>query len=124
MPQKVLRAVKHELDLIRSLKYAPYFLPVFSIVRFTRSQGILCQGRRRSTSLVARPGCVSSRAFHTSGHCRSRRVRAEIEQCGGYATRHSIEKAHGLPSAQAVVASPDRVSIGEQPDQMRPCKCH
>ncbi|KQV83532.1 error-prone DNA polymerase [Rhizobium sp. Root1220] len=45
LPQKVLRAVRHELDLIRSMKYAPYFLTVFSIVRFARSQGILCQGR-------------------------------------------------------------------------------
>jgi error-prone DNA polymerase len=27
------------------MKYAPYFLTVFSIVRYARSQGILCQGR-------------------------------------------------------------------------------
>jgi error-prone DNA polymerase len=27
------------------MKYAPYFLTVYSIVRFARSQGILCQGR-------------------------------------------------------------------------------
>ncbi len=33
------------LDLIRTMKYAPYFLTVFSIVRFARSQAILCQGR-------------------------------------------------------------------------------
>ncbi|MFB2605350.1 error-prone DNA polymerase, partial [Rhizobium phaseoli] len=45
LPQKVLRAVRHELDLIREMKYAPYFLTVFSIVKFARSQGILCQGR-------------------------------------------------------------------------------
>ncbi|MBW9115686.1 error-prone DNA polymerase [Rhizobium cauense] len=45
LPRKVLKVVKHELDLIRSMKYAPYFLTVFSIVRFARSQGILCQGR-------------------------------------------------------------------------------
>lgn len=45
LPQKVLRAIKHELDLIRTMKYAPYFLTVFSIVRFARSKGILCQGR-------------------------------------------------------------------------------
>jgi error-prone DNA polymerase len=41
----VLKVVRHELDLIRTMKYAPYFLTVFSIVRFARSQGILCQGR-------------------------------------------------------------------------------
>ncbi|MDQ0322990.1 error-prone DNA polymerase [Pararhizobium capsulatum DSM 1112] len=45
LPDNVLTTVRHELDLIRSMKYAPYFLTVFSIVRFARSQGILCQGR-------------------------------------------------------------------------------
>ncbi|WP_438748295.1 error-prone DNA polymerase [Pararhizobium sp. O133] len=45
LPDGVLTTVRHELDLIRSMKYAPYFLTVFSIVRFARSQGILCQGR-------------------------------------------------------------------------------
>ncbi|MBX5193635.1 error-prone DNA polymerase [Rhizobium sp. NZLR3b] len=45
LPPKVLKAVRHELDLIRTMKYAPYFLTVFSIVRYARSQGILCQGR-------------------------------------------------------------------------------
>ncbi len=42
---RVLKTVRHELDLIRTMRYAPYFLTVFSIVRFARSQGILCQGR-------------------------------------------------------------------------------
>ncbi|SCX21041.1 Error-prone DNA polymerase [Agrobacterium sp. DSM 25558] len=45
LPQSVLRAVKHELDLIKEMEYAPYFLTVYSIVRFARGQGILCQGR-------------------------------------------------------------------------------
>jgi error-prone DNA polymerase len=45
LPQKVLRSVRHELDLIKEMDYAPYFLTVYSIVRFARSQGILCQGR-------------------------------------------------------------------------------
>lgn len=45
LPSDVLKIVRHELDLIRTMKYAPYFLTVFSIVRFARSQGILCQGR-------------------------------------------------------------------------------
>ena len=35
----------HELELIASLDYAPYFLTVHDIVRFARSKGILCQGR-------------------------------------------------------------------------------
>ncbi|MGG6898055.1 error-prone DNA polymerase [Rhizobium sp. BR 315] len=45
MPPSVLKVIRHELDLIRTMKYAPYFLTVFSIVRYARSQGILCQGR-------------------------------------------------------------------------------
>jgi error-prone DNA polymerase len=45
LPQKVLRSVRHEFDLIREMDYAPYFLTVFSIVKFARSQGILYQGR-------------------------------------------------------------------------------
>ncbi len=43
--QKVLNAIAHETGLIRKLNYAPYFLTVYDIVRFARSQGILCQGR-------------------------------------------------------------------------------
>ena len=35
----------HELRLVAQLNYAPYFLTVHDIVRFARSQGILCQGR-------------------------------------------------------------------------------
>jgi error-prone DNA polymerase len=43
---EVLRAtLRKELDLIAELKYAHYFLTVHDIVRFARSQDILCQGR-------------------------------------------------------------------------------
>jgi error-prone DNA polymerase len=45
IPDKVRKAILHELELIREMQYAPYFLTVFSIVRYARSQGILCQGR-------------------------------------------------------------------------------
>ncbi|HBK07115.1 MAG TPA: error-prone DNA polymerase, partial [Acetobacteraceae bacterium] len=45
IPEKVSRQLHHELGLIASLDYAPYFLTVDSIVRYARSQGILCQGR-------------------------------------------------------------------------------
>ena len=38
-------SIEHELALIAQLAYAPYFLTVYDIVRFARSQGILCQGR-------------------------------------------------------------------------------
>ena len=41
-----LRAlIEKELALIAELRYEPYFLTVHDIVRFARSQGILCQGR-------------------------------------------------------------------------------
>ena len=42
---KVREQIEHELKLITELNYEPYFLTVFDIVRFARSQGILCQGR-------------------------------------------------------------------------------
>jgi error-prone DNA polymerase len=45
VPEEVIAILKHELKLIETLEYAPYFLTVNSIVRFARSQGILCQGR-------------------------------------------------------------------------------
>ncbi len=44
-PAKVVRLVEHELQLIADLGYEPYFLTVYDIVAFARSQGILCQGR-------------------------------------------------------------------------------
>ena len=45
LPADVAKALRHELGLIESLGYAPYFLTVDAIVRFARSKGILCQGR-------------------------------------------------------------------------------
>jgi error-prone DNA polymerase len=45
VPDKVVRDLNHELKLIGELGYAPYFLTVNAIVRYARSQGILCQGR-------------------------------------------------------------------------------
>jgi error-prone DNA polymerase len=45
LPEKVRAAIEHELALIAQLQYAPYFLTVYDIVRYARSQGILCQGR-------------------------------------------------------------------------------
>jgi error-prone DNA polymerase len=43
--EKVVRLVEHELELIRQLGYESYFLTVYDIVAFARSQNILCQGR-------------------------------------------------------------------------------
>ncbi len=42
---KARALVRHELALIAELRYEPYFLTVHDVVRFARSQGILCQGR-------------------------------------------------------------------------------
>ena len=44
-PEPVRTQLAHELRLIETLQYAPYFLTVHAIVRHARSLGILCQGR-------------------------------------------------------------------------------
>ena len=41
----VQELLRHELELIGELDYAPYFLTVHDIVRFARDRDILCQGR-------------------------------------------------------------------------------
>ncbi|MEE4216394.1 MAG: error-prone DNA polymerase [Xanthomonadales bacterium] len=45
IPSQLRQQIEKELGLIRELHYEPYFLTVYDIVRFARSQGILCQGR-------------------------------------------------------------------------------
>jgi error-prone DNA polymerase len=45
IPHNVQGQIEHELELIAELQYEPYFLTVYDIVRFARSQHILCQGR-------------------------------------------------------------------------------
>ncbi|HYC28459.1 MAG TPA: error-prone DNA polymerase, partial [Chitinophagaceae bacterium] len=45
LPPKVINNIKHELSFIEEMNYASYFLTVYDIVRFARSQNILCQGR-------------------------------------------------------------------------------
>jgi len=45
LPEKIRGQIRHELALIDTLDYAPYFLTVHDIVRFARSRGIVCQGR-------------------------------------------------------------------------------
>jgi len=42
---KVITILTHELDLIKTLEFADYFLTVWDIVTWARSQDILCQGR-------------------------------------------------------------------------------
>ncbi|MEM8817508.1 MAG: PHP domain-containing protein, partial [Pseudomonadota bacterium] len=45
VPERVTKLVEHELELIAELNYEPYFLTVYDIVAYARSQNILCQGR-------------------------------------------------------------------------------
>ena len=49
---KVQAQIRKELDLIAHCKYEMYFLTVHDIVRFARSQGILCQGRGSAANSV------------------------------------------------------------------------
>ncbi len=45
VPGKVRETIEYELALIADLRYEPYFLTVYDLVRYARSQNILCQGR-------------------------------------------------------------------------------
>lgn len=45
VPEKIVQSIQHELAFMEEMKYAPYFLTVYDIVRFARQEGILCQGR-------------------------------------------------------------------------------
>jgi error-prone DNA polymerase len=49
---KVRDQIDKELDLIAQLKYEPYFLTVYDIVRYARGEGILCQGRGSAANSV------------------------------------------------------------------------
>jgi error-prone DNA polymerase len=52
VPEAYETLLAHELELVRKCDYAPYFLTVNSIVRFARSQQILCQGRGSAANSV------------------------------------------------------------------------
>ncbi|CAG0949313.1 DNA polymerase III subunit alpha [Phycisphaerales bacterium] len=45
VPEKVRKMIEHELALIAELRYEPYFLTCYDLVKYARSLGILCQGR-------------------------------------------------------------------------------
>ncbi len=45
VPETVRERIEHELNIIGSLRYEPYFLTVYDIVHYARGEGILCQGR-------------------------------------------------------------------------------
>ena len=52
VPQHVREQVEHELKLVADLRYEHFFLTVYDIVQFARSQGILCQGRGSAANSV------------------------------------------------------------------------
>lgn len=52
VPESVRRQIEHELDLVRELKFADYFLTIWEIVDFARSQKILCQGRGSAANSI------------------------------------------------------------------------
>ncbi|OJX80469.1 error-prone DNA polymerase [Mesorhizobium sp. 65-26] len=52
VPEDVLRRIDSELALIERLNYARYFLTVYDIVKFARSQNILCQGRGSAANSI------------------------------------------------------------------------
>ena len=49
---KVREMVRHELALIAELGYEPFFLTVEDLVRYARSENILCQGRGSAANSV------------------------------------------------------------------------
>ncbi|WP_295718720.1 error-prone DNA polymerase [uncultured Halovibrio sp.] len=52
VPDTIDRQLSHELELIESLAYEPFFLTIHDIVRFARERGILCQGRGSAANSV------------------------------------------------------------------------
>jgi len=52
VPATIAAQIRKELDLIAHCQYEMYFLTVHDIVRFARSQGILCQGRGSAANSV------------------------------------------------------------------------
>ncbi|RXZ38812.1 error-prone DNA polymerase [Oxalobacteraceae bacterium CAVE-383] len=52
VPPRIAAQIEHELTLINDMAYEPFFLTVYDIVRFARSQRILCQGRGSAANSV------------------------------------------------------------------------
>ncbi len=52
VPAQAQAQIEHELALIAQMQYEHYFLTVYDIVAFARSQGILCQGRGSAANSV------------------------------------------------------------------------
>ncbi|MBU0828105.1 MAG: error-prone DNA polymerase, partial [Gammaproteobacteria bacterium] len=52
VPHTIAEQIRKELELIAHCQYEMYFLTVHDIVRFARSEGILCQGRGSAANSV------------------------------------------------------------------------
>ncbi|MBC9933499.1 error-prone DNA polymerase [Chitinophaga qingshengii] len=52
VPEKVEKTIREELSFMARKNYAAYFLTVYDLVRFARSQDILCQGRGSAANSV------------------------------------------------------------------------
>ncbi|TGQ74639.1 DNA polymerase III subunit alpha [Mesorhizobium sp. M00.F.Ca.ET.186.01.1.1] len=52
VPASVIKRIEEELVLIERLNYARYFLTVHDIIKFARSEGILCQGRGSAANSI------------------------------------------------------------------------
>lgn len=52
LPVPVRQQLRRELELVRELDYASYFLTVHDIVAFAKARGILCQGRGSAANSV------------------------------------------------------------------------
>ncbi|HWT73003.1 MAG TPA: error-prone DNA polymerase [Oxalicibacterium sp.] len=52
IPSDIQKQIEHELVLIAEMQYEPFFLTVYDIVKFARSQNILCQGRGSAANSV------------------------------------------------------------------------
>lgn len=52
VPHAVIKRIEEELALIERLNYARYFLTVYDIVKYARSQDILCQGRGSAANSI------------------------------------------------------------------------
>jgi error-prone DNA polymerase len=52
LTSELTQKIEYELALINDLAYEPYFLTVHDIVKFARSQDILCQGRGSAANSV------------------------------------------------------------------------
>jgi error-prone DNA polymerase len=52
VPAAEREMIERELEIIAELRYEPFFLTVYDVVRFARSAGILCQGRGSAANSI------------------------------------------------------------------------